>query len=238
MRPTTQQPTILVARACRGNLAPLNGQPLAESPIEEGVETSFPPRIVSPMPNNTLMAKRDNLLRNRYSSTTLAHPPLLAVDQAAEIMPSDSASVHSNVASSIDDDNIPLSQRRSILRHGKRHTSLPQIQASSPNDIPQPLRSPSALTDLERRDLMLTSWRTSVRQELNSNTVPQIQSKLDARRTELMNEKYRLGLDRKQKAITASYRDSMIDQAMRSGDMLDVHREAMRKMQAAANKNV
>lgn len=237
-KPTTQQPTNLVIQACRGASAPINNQALVESPIEEGVETSFPSRAVSPMPKVTLMAKRDTLLRNRSSHTTLAHPPLSAAKRAAEIMPSDSASVHSNVASSLDDENIPLSQRRSLLQQAKRHTSLPQAQARSSYNSPQPLRSSSALTDLERRELMLAKWRSSVRQELNSSFAPQIQSEIDARRTELMKEKYQLGLGREQRAITASYRDSMIDQAMRRGEMLDVHREAMRKLQAAANSHV
>lgn len=238
MKSTTQQPTILITQACRGASAPLNGQALVESPIGEGVETSLPPRLISDMPKNTLMAKRDTFLRNRYSYVTLTHQPLSAAGHAAEIMPIDSASVHSTLASSLDDDNIPLSQRRSLLRQGKRHTSLPQTQAISSHNLPQPLRSSSALTDQERRDHMLASWRNSVRQELSSNTVPQVQSEMDARRTELMNEKYQLGLSRQQKATYASHRDSMIDQAMRRGEMLDVHREAMRKMQAAANKYV
>ncbi|SLM41281.1 Domain of unknown function DUF4203 [Lasallia pustulata] len=238
MKASTQQPTILVTRGSRGASAPLNGQALVESPIEEGMETAFPPRVNSPMPRNTLMAKRDTLLRNRYSFTKVAHPSLSAADPAAESIPSDSAFVHGNIVSSRDNDDIPLSQRRSLLRQIKSQTSLLQTQASSPHGVPQPLRSSSALTDMERRGLMLASWRSSVRQELNANSVPQIESELDARRAELMNEKHQLGLNRQQRAVSASYRDSMMDQAMRSSEMLDVHREAMRKMQAAANKNV
>lgn len=236
-KPTSQRPTIQVTRSSRGTSTTLTGQALVKSPIEEGVETSFPPRVISPMSNNTLMAKRDTLLRNKYSFTTLTHPPVSAADQAAELMASDAASVRSNATSSLDDDNVPLSQRRSLLRQGERHTSLPQTQASSPHDFPRPHRSSSAVTDLERRDLMLASWRSSVRQGLNPNSHPQVESELDVRRKELMNEKYQLGLNRHQRATNASYRESMIDQAMRRGDMLDVHREAMRKMQAAVNKN-
>ena len=238
---STQQPTILVTRGSRGASAPLNGQALVESPIEEGVETAFTPRVISPIPSNTLMAKRDTLLRNRYSFTTVARPSFSVADHAAEIIPTDSAVVHGNITSSHDNDNIPLSQRRSLLRQIKRQTSLPQTQGSLPHDIPKPLRSSSSLTNTERRDVMLANWRSSVRQELNPETVPQIESELDARRTELMNEKHQLGLNRQKRAVSAvsaSYRDSMVDQAMRSSEMLDVHREAMRKMQAAANKNV
>ena len=238
IKPSTQQATNLVTQACRGASAPMNGQMFVESPIEEGVVTSFPPQAISPMPKNTLMAKRDTLLRNRYSHATLAHLTLSAGDYGAEIKPNDSASVHKKVASSLDDENIPLSQRRSLLQQPKRHTSLPHAQASPPDNFPQPLRSSSALTEMERRELMLANWRSSVRQELDSSSTPQIQSEIDARRTELMNDKYQLGLSREQRALIASYRDSMIDQAMRRGEMLDVHREAMRKLQAAANRHV
>lgn len=238
VKPNTQQSTNLVTQACHGASAPMNGQTLVESPIEEDVVTSFPPQPISPMPKNTLMAKRNTLLRNKYSHTTLAHLTLSADDHGAEIIPSDLAAVHSNVTSSLEDENTPLSQRRSLLQQAKRHTSLPQAQASSPYNSSQPFRSSSALTDLERRELMLASWRSSVRQELNSSSTLQIQSEIDARRTELMNEKYQLGLSREQRGLIASYRDSMIDQAMRRGEMLDVHREAMRKLQAAANRHV
>ena len=238
MTSAIQAPSMLATRTLRGTSAQLTGQALVESPIEEGVESSFPPRFTAPMPNNTLIAKRDTMIRNKHSFMSLAHPPLSAADYTAEMMPNDSASTPSNRASSLDDDSISLSQRRSLLRQGKRHTSLPQTQTSSPYDFPQHPRSASAVTDLERRDLILASWRSAVKQELNSDTIPQIQSEIDARRTEMMNERYQSGLNRQQRAMTASYRESIIDQAMRRGDMLDLHREAMRKMQAAANKNV
>ncbi len=83
---------------------------------------------------------------------------------------------------------------------------------------------------------MLASWRHSVRQDLALNQQPN--SSVDARRQDLMMEKYQSGLNQQQQAMAVNYRDSVFDQAMRRGDMLDLHKEAIRKMQASANKHV
>ncbi len=61
---------------------------------------------------------------------------------------------------------------------------------------------------------------------------------VDARRQDLMTEKYQSALNQQQQAMAVNYRDSVFDQAMRRGDMLDLHKEALRKMQASANKHV
>lgn len=83
---------------------------------------------------------------------------------------------------------------------------------------------------------MLASWRHSVRQDLASNQQPNFS--VDARRQDLMMEKYQSSLNQQQQAMAVNYRDNAFDQAMRRGDMQDLHKEAIRKMQASANKHV
>lgn len=56
----------------RSSSTPMNTSPLAESPIEEDVEMSFPKRT-SAHPTNGIMAQRSHKLETRYSSTSLAH---------------------------------------------------------------------------------------------------------------------------------------------------------------------
>ena len=53
----------------RSSSTPMISSPLTESPIEEGVESSFPARF-TPSPMH-LMSQRDSLIRNKPSSTSL-----------------------------------------------------------------------------------------------------------------------------------------------------------------------
>jgi hypothetical protein len=70
-----QQSLPLMTRGFRSSSTPLNSQPLLESPLE-GLESSYPSRYTpSPLPGNTLLSKRDNIVRNRYSSLPFTHHP-------------------------------------------------------------------------------------------------------------------------------------------------------------------
>ncbi len=235
-----QQSLPLMTRGFRSSSTPLNSQPLLESPLEEGLESSYPSRYTpSPLPGNTLLSKRDNIVRNRYSSLPFTHHPSPA-ESSVQLTPNDSASVHNYRPSSLDDDddNMSLSQRRSLIQQQRQQqqqstTYLPsQAQLF---DAHQPQRYSSA-SNPDRRGAMLASWRQSVRQDLAMNQQPNFS--VDARRQDLMTEKYQSALNQQQQAMAVNYRDSVFDQAMRRGDMLDLHKEALRKMQASANKHV
>ena len=230
----SQQPLALNTRGLRSSSTPLNSLPLVESPLEEGLESTYPSRFTpSPMPSNTLLAKRDNIVRNRYSSLPFSTSP---AESSLQLTPNDSASVRNCALSSLDDDddNMSLSQRRSLIQQQR------QLQQGLPPQGPsfdsrQPQRYSTA-SNPDRREAMLASWRQSVRQDLASNQLPNFS--VDARRQDLMLEKYQSGLNQHQHAIAINYRDSLFDQAMRRGDMIDLHKEAIRKMQASANKHV
>jgi hypothetical protein len=53
----------------------------------------------------------------------------------------------------------------------------------------------------------------------------------------LVNEKRQKEMERQQKAVEKQQRESMLDNMMRSGGMQDAHREALRRMQAKANRS-
>ena len=59
----------------------------------------------------------------------------------------------------------------------------------------------------------------------------------EQQRVALMNERRQKEIDKQQRELIQQQRASHIDSMMRSGHMLDAHREAMRKMQANANKH-
>lgn len=69
-------------------------------------------------------------------------------------------------------------------------------------------------------------------------TPPQTQAYIaEQQRIALMNERRQKELEKQQREATQQQRASMLDSMMRSGHMMDAHREAMRKMQANANRN-
>lgn len=235
----SQQPLALNTRGLRSSSTPLTSVPLVESPLEEGFESSYPSRFTpSPIPSNTLLAKRENIVRNRYSSLPFSPSPGAS---SLQLTPNDSASVRNCQLSSLDDDedNMSLSQRKSLIqqqRQLRQSSSSSHLSQRGPSfDSHQPQRY-SITPNPDRREAMLSSWRQSVRQDLAFNQQPNFS--VDARRQDLLAEKYQSGLNQQQQTMAVNYRDSVFDQAMRRGDMMDLHKEAIRKMQASANKHV
>lgn len=222
--PIQSQLSVATNRGYRSSSTPLTTQPFAESPIEEDVEASFPPRF-TPSPMH-LMSKRDKLVKNKPSSTSLLdnltatpNPPLHS-----------SASDSSSVLGGPEEDNIPLSQRRSLLRAQNQHT------------YPNPSRSSLALhpnrsssNPTAARDSTIAAWRSTLRPETQAHLQD---SSLEQRREELLREKRRVSASAVQNEQAKGRRESLLDQGMRRGDMLEAHREAMRRMQAGANRRI
>lgn len=218
--PGQSQLSVATNRGYRSSSAPLTNQPFAESPIEEDVEASFPPRF-TPSPMH-LMSKRDKLVKNKPSSTSLLNhlttitptPPLHS-----------SASDSSSLLGGPEEDNIPLSHRQSLLRAQNQH--------------PHPSRSSLALRSSSNpttaRDSTIAAWRSTL---LPSTHAHLQDSSLEQRREELLREKRRVSASAVQNEQAKGRRESLLDQGMRRGDMLEAHREAMRRMQAGANRKL
>lgn len=215
------QTSLTSNRGYRSSSTPLTNTPLVESPIAEDVEVSFPARF-TPSPMN-LMSKRDSMVRNKPSSTSLnrftpSPFPSLASPSNENLPQQDLAA--------LEEDNIPLSQRKSLLQLQQQQQSsrlslaLPQPQSSSSN--------PRAST--------LSAWRSSLRAD--SPAQQAAQEKLESRRTEMINEKRRKSNSQQWAQLEAGRRESDIDRSMRRGELLDLHREAMRKMQGMANRKL
>lgn len=220
LRLSLSQTSLTANRGYRSSSTPITNSPLVESPITEGVEVSFPPRF-TPSPMN-LMSKRDSMVRNKPSSTSLnrftpSPFPSMASPSNEHLPPQDLAA--------LEEDNIPLSQRKSLLLQHQQQSSrsslvLPQPQPSSSN--------PRAST--------LSAWRSSLRADLPAQQA--VHEKLESRRTEMINEKRRTSNSQQWAQLEAGRRESDIDRSMRRGELLDLHREAMRKMQGVANRNL
>ncbi|KAL9101935.1 MAG: hypothetical protein Q9187_009184, partial [Circinaria calcarea] len=86
------------------------------------------------------------------------------------------------------------------------------------------------------RDSMLAAWRSSLQQDFATSQLPHHEA--EAKRAELMKQKYRESMLKEREAMTKNVRNHAWDQAMRREDMLQAHREVLRKMQDGVNKRL
>ncbi|KAL1608434.1 hypothetical protein SLS60_003376 [Paraconiothyrium brasiliense] len=175
-------------------------------------------------PSKTLMGKRESLMRNRVSTQNFNQQ---------------SSSVNNLTATAEDD--MTLAQRRHVLKQQKPPSASQKWQkgswAASPQaegfDSHQPKRTVGSGSDQKREEL-LVGWRGSVQQ----NGVPMqgAVAKEEQQRAAMMNAKRQKEMEQQQQAAIAQHRESMRHNMMRSSEMLDAHRDAMRRMQASANR--
>ena len=224
----------LKTKNIRSSSSPITTSPIVASPIEEGVETTvFPSRYVSsPLaPTGTLLSQRSSILQNKHLT-----PNAPALPRSP---PSSVGSVPSSLSRhSLDDDTISLSQRRSLLRAQAPTYPLPS----------QPSLDPSA-----RRASQLAAWRSSLQVDLQTSpyatpdsrstvggtgSVGQAMYEADMRRAQLLEEKHREQMVKQQEVLRNRERDLQWDQQMRRGDMMEAHREVLRRMQAGVNERL
>ena len=242
----TAQSTGPSTRGLRSSSSPILSPPLVESPIEEGVEASFPTRFA---PSSThLMSRRDNMIRNRPSSTSLLrtswsnatldqHPALRALDE---------------------DEDISLSQRKTLLQQN-RH-SLPHLHHSSSGPLSaaaKPIyshnnashpnhsrnhRSPTPQASFSGRpsptpgDSTISAWHASL--QTPNTTAHYRDQEIEARRATLMDEKRRESVSRQEQRVNQTRTQHVMDRGMRQSSMMELHQQQMRKMQAEANKSL
>lgn len=195
------------------------------------------------LPGNTLLSQRESRMKDRVSSQSLTpYTPsaTLGVEQGEQ-------------------EDMTLAQRRQLLQKQTSPTKDQHQQpATSPRHAPPstsqkwqkkglgvavgpvgfdshaPRRMSSSQTQQKREELF-AGWRESVQDVKPRQTAAVV---AEQQRVALLNEKRQKEMRQQQRESIAQQRASKMDQMMRSGQMLDVHREAMRKMQASANKNV
>ncbi|KAL2038383.1 hypothetical protein N7G274_008722 [Stereocaulon virgatum] len=227
----------------RSSSGPLATSPLVDSPIEEDIESSFPTRF-TPQPNH-LMSQRDRIITSKPSSTSLLRTSYsnVALDQ------------HPAYRSMEEDDDMPLAQRKSMLQQkrsssGPSGAATPQLGSGtatplrrsgsstpyllSGNATPQRLSNgPNPSLYPARplpapRDSTVSQWRAS----LQPSTTAHLQDQeIEARRADMLREKQRQSSTKQEQQYAQGVRASVLDQGMRRGSMMDLHKAAMRKMQ-------
>jgi hypothetical protein len=219
----------------RNSSAPNIPHQINESPIEQ---TYSPNQTYGSTPD--LAGRRDAMTHGKsYGNISpLASTPELRsstfYSSPISEISSYSNSFPNSVDGVIDDDNMSLRERREMIRQAS--LSKPHaLTRQNTFDSHQPKRQSSVAHPLVR-ETQLASWRTSVHQDLTA-MVP-IKNTIERQRSALWQERR---AEEQKKALAERRKeemDSAFDERMRRGDMLDAHREAMRKMQASANKHI
>lgn len=227
----------------------------ATSPVERCISPAYGRHTPSPLPQNTLMGKRESMVRSRQNFNTLPEygSPSVTPDLRSQ-SPNIGLTFHSSLNSPgasrsptpnmypiqnpaneatqyrsghLDDDMSLADRRNELLNHSASRDMLNgALQQGRRSFSPQPQQT-------DKREAMMKSWRESIKtdQQTNSNTVHSIQE----RRGEMLNERQQLVSAEKQKE---SFRDEMLEERMRQKDMLELHKEALRRLQASANKHI
>lgn len=215
---------------------PLSRTPSVLTPSQSTMQVD----VLAPLPGNTLMSQRENMMKNRVSSQSLtAHGSSanLLVDRG-------------------DQENMTLAERRQALQQTstpllQHQTSINSQRRAPPSvaqkwqnkgwagkaappgfDSHQPRRISSSQSD-QKREQLFAGWRDNIRDVTPPQTAAMI---AEQQRIALLNERKQKELEKQQRESMQQQRTSMMDSMMRSGHMLDAHREAMRKMQANANR--
>ncbi|KAL6713180.1 hypothetical protein ACLMJK_009301 [Lecanora helva] len=233
-RRTSQGSSPYINRGYRSSSTPLGSTPLLESPIEEGVESNFPKTRLTPHDSH-LISQRDRIITSKPSSTSLLRTSYsnVALDQHPAFRSIEE-----------DTDDIPLTRRKSMLQQNpeavplKHRSSVGASGATTPvQNRNNPYRSSStsqvasSRPGLSQRDSTISAWHRSLKPDTTAHLENQ---NMEARRADLLREKQRESTSRLEGNIKSGVRNSVIDQGMRRGDMLNAHQAAMRKLQGEA----
>lgn len=255
-------------------VAKLRRQSTSPVPAVEGGRHTPTPGIVSYASPQTLLGQREMFLRNKSQGSLVPNTPDLTINKPA----SDAGSLYNYpmyaAAFGADADDIPLSQRKQIMRHSSQGASasrlslVPSIHSNNGNnreggigvdspeapfDSHQPKRS-STQPNAYAREAALANFRQSVQHDLRAGTPvlshsgretpfapssllggggreAEVQRNIEMGRNVLMGQKEADAQRREMQRREKEWAERAFDERMRSGDLLDAHRDAMRRMQ-------
>ncbi|KAM3512311.1 hypothetical protein MY11210_004024 [Beauveria gryllotalpidicola] len=231
--------------------------------------------IVSYSSPQTLLGQREIFLRSKSQGSLVSSVgDMQAAPPPPMTAPSDAGSLHNYPmyasAFASDPDEIPLSQRRSMIlssrlsmnesshsldragsRAGSSHGGADNLAFNSH----QPKRT-SVLPSSAAREIQLANFRLSVSQELragkssggrespftSTNSLlggreAEVQRNIEMQRHVLLGQKEAEAQRREMQRRDKESSDRAFDDRMRRGELIDAHREAMRKMQRSASKH-
>ncbi|PYI00795.1 hypothetical protein BO78DRAFT_380331 [Aspergillus sclerotiicarbonarius CBS 121057] len=217
--PPTAQPRFSNAYSMSG----LIGNAAAIEQPQEDAEAAKP-QWKGPAP---LIAVREDMMRNRLSSFSLSMDPFARNNPGQP--PTEGLRRSSTCRIRDEADDMPLSRRRAMLYQQTVPSPLPahapySTSRRNQGNGPSPTNTPEAMA----------AWRESVQEDLKDKRNP-----LAKQNTSMVPP----AQDRNPPSYSQSQRHSIhignaIAEGMQRGDMSELHREAIRRMQAKANKTV
>ena len=218
------RPVPTIRPASKGKRSSSGMKPsLVSTPIDENLPTEFVSAKASQSHRSVGTPKR-----------VLSSPSLAAQSSRPASAQSRQMYPRNRTAScaSVDDHTLRLSRSSSMIKNApgfRSETRLATYDRRQPHDK-------EGNNDSHVREQLLTDWRISQHQGSNSNVTPVHFE--DSRRAQMMFEKEQQRFMEGQERAMQQQKQSQIDQVMRLPDMQDLHREAMRKMQATASKKL
>ncbi|KAJ5146019.1 uncharacterized protein N7515_000583 [Penicillium bovifimosum] len=201
------------------------------------------PRWSGPPP---LLAVRENRIRNRLSSTSNRYDPWASRNQSRQslpeippivspISPPLSVPEERDEHQPTDEDDIPLSKRRALLqRQTMESPSAASLHSLEGAHSPVVYPAPAHAGELNRSASRMAAWRQSVREELYPKRdslalqSPPLSPNAERPRT--------WGSVQQMREASSAQLGNAIAEGMQRGNMTDLHRQAMRRMQASANR--
>ncbi|KAJ5689389.1 hypothetical protein N7462_003781 [Penicillium macrosclerotiorum] len=209
----------------------------------EGQEVTDSPRWSGPAP---LLAVRENMVRNRMSSTSLRFDPYISRSQSRQSladpfpMASPPLSIPEerdedlDVTSAGDEDDLPLSQRRAMLQQKTfQSPSLASLQSLEPAHSSQ-----HTTAETGRNAAVMAAWRHSVREEISQKRDPLAFNSPPLGASSPERPRSLWGSMQQMREASATQVGNAIADGMQRGSMTDLHRQAMRRMQASANRKL
>jgi hypothetical protein len=256
----------------------LTNQPLVESPVEDATETFQPsefapttnvyPNAVASTSAGNLLDERNQMLQrkpttvsfNGFRSTPTLGMMSGAIPEGQELKPTEMKTPIMDYGSPTfsspnrvsEDENMTLSQRRSLMRLNSSvqnsptptspgtptqtlgsHKNRPSIYSTLAYDSHQPVRQSS--TTSVQQSARLNQWRQTLEADVQAKQPPRAVE--STARQNMMDGRRQSELQHARKKEEESRRQSAIDEAMRRGQLDGAHRDAMRRMQAKANND-
>ncbi|KAK3117814.1 hypothetical protein LTR53_000502 [Teratosphaeriaceae sp. CCFEE 6253] len=252
--------------ALRKSSTPLMSQTLVESPIEDALAEPYRnvSSSMSMASQYNLMGERQQRVNRNPSSMSFNVPTsstpdlkLITQSDSESLQEADPGGPYSATSPSdrkqlFEEEGMTLAERKALIqaqsaspqspvlgdRSRSRQSSLPTPPGPAHGGKPvydshQPKRSNTI--DTGKKATMLTNWRQSLQQETAAKqplfTVD------DGARETMMSERRRVQHEQGRQEAERAKRASIIDNAMRTGQLHGAHRDAMRRLQAQANKH-
>lgn len=220
-RPNSMQSLKLPGhRSSRTSFNPGSTTSLVTTPIDENVPTEF----TAPKGFNRRSSTSPYLLPSRHSSA--GSLPLTSFSRPQ------SALVGSNPRLSGIYDR---SQYKTTSQENLHSSSLVQGVRRESYNSRQPAERNLA-SEGQKRESLLAEWRLSQQHRVSNSNL--VSNAVDMSRAQMQADKENQKLQQEYDQNAQQRKQYAIDQVMRRPDMQDLHREAMRRMQASANEKL